>query len=270
MSAAAIAELEKLVARWQPDFASKIEGAPAELIDRLEARLSKGLSSPIKLAPEHRAFLERMGEDSDGLNAYGDDNVDLRASALLEFLDDPDLNDPQYPIDPRKFVIAGAPHDLLVPPLMFDRRQGVEPAPLVRLTFEEDGTPIGLPEHTSFMAMLFTWAFITKCLKRFAWAQELESPGTVRPQFPNSPPGRWLPHFRAIVGQLGFSPVADTGAWCSCVERADAAVMMYECPGYSPDVRVGAHDRIVFGNLVEQLCDNLQLRTRPASLRRPS
>jgi hypothetical protein len=258
MAAPELAELEQLVGGWQADFSERIVGASAELVDAIEAKLG------VALAPEHRAFLERMGEDSDGLNAYGDDMVDLRAPALLEFLDS------DHGFDPRAFVIAGVSHDLAVPLLMFDRRGGQEVAPLVRVGFGDGTTPAITAEHTSFVAMLFAFAFIQKCLPRFAWELHLESPGTRRPHFPDCPPGRWLPRFAAIVRELGFVPIAHTGPWCLAAERADAAVMIYECPGFTPDIRVAAHERVELARLTEILSDNLELRTRPNSLRRPA
>jgi hypothetical protein len=266
---AEIDQLVQLVSSWQPDFPKKIVGAPAELIEKLEARLRGSLDpSFVVLPPEYRAFLERMGENSDGINAYGDDVIDLRCASLLEFLDHEDID---YRIDPRQFVLAGAPHDLLVYPLMFDRRSGAEPIPLVRYGGIDDdtGQPLALPEHPSFTAMLFGFAFMQKCLSRFAWERHLESPGTRPPRFPNCPPGRWLQHFAVVVQKLGFVPIPNTGPWDVCAQRADAAVMMYECPGYTPDVRVAASERDVFNNLVETLCDNLELRLRPATLRQP-
>jgi hypothetical protein len=44
--------------------------------------------------------------------------------------------------------------------------------------------------------------------------------------------------------------------------------MMYECPGFTPDVRVAAHDRLTLNHVVEVLCDNLDLVPR-APLRQP-
>jgi hypothetical protein len=254
---ARINELVQLVSGWQPDFAQRIVGAPAEIIDKIEAGLG------VALVPEHRVFLERMGADSDGLNAYGDDTIDLRAQALLEFVE------AGFNPDPRAFVIAGVPSDELVPLLMFDRRGQTEPAPLVRLGFGDGERPAITLEHSSFVAMLFGFAFITKCLPRYPFELHLESPGTKPPRFPDSPPGRWLTRFTWIVGQLGFASIANTGPWCECAEPAGAAVMMYECPGFTPDVRVAAQGRIELVQLVEILCDNLELRTRPTSLRRP-
>lgn len=253
----AITALVELVSGWQPDFGQRIIGAEPALVDHIEAKLGRALE------PGHRAFLERMGEDSDGLNAYGDDAVDLRAAALLEFLD------ADHGFDARAFVIAGASRDLAIPLLMFDHRGGASPAPLCRVGFGDGQTPAITAEHSSLSAMLFGFAFMTKCLPRFAWQLQLESPGTRRPRFPGCPPGRWLPRFAWIVTQLGFAPVANTGPWFGAAEREGAAVMMYECPGYSPDVRVGADDRRELGRLVELLSDNLDLRTRPNSLVQP-
>jgi hypothetical protein len=45
--------------------------------------------------------------------------------------------------------------------------------------------------------------------------------------------------------------------------------MMYECPGFAPDVRVAAHERLELARLSELLCDNLELRAKPGTLRRP-
>jgi hypothetical protein len=271
---AVIDELVQLVSSWQPDFAKKIVGAPAELIEQLEARLIAPLHAEslpqdfVVLPPEHRAFLERMGESSDGINSYGDDVIDLRCAALLEFLDHEDID---YRLDPRQLVLCGAPHDLLVWPLVFDRRAGVEPPPLVRFggfDEENDNQALTMREHPSFTAMLFMFAFIRKCLPRFDWERELRSPGTKQPQFPNCPPGRWLPHFSVIIRQLGITSIAQTGPGATCAERAHAAVMMYECPGYTPDVRVAGQDRVTLNKVVEVLCDNLELF--PYSLRQPA
>lgn len=261
MRAAAVAKIDELVAlvsTWEPDYGARVIGAQAELLEGIEVGLGMALE------PEHRVFLERMGADSDGLNAYGDDDIDLRAQALLDFIA-AGLNP-----DPRAFVIAGVPDDVLVPLLMFDRRARIEPTPLVRLGFGDGERPAITLEHSSFMAMLFGFAFITKCLPRFAWELHLESPGTKQPRLPDSPPGRWLPRFTWIVGQLGFASISNTGPWCVCAERAGAAVMMYECPGFTPDVRVAAHERIELTQLAEILSDNLELRARPSSLRAPT
>ncbi len=119
------------------------------------------------------------------------------------------------------------------------------------------------------MAMLVLFAFTQKCLPRFAWGQTLRSPGTKRAQFPNCPPGRWLPHFGVGVEKLGFVAIPNTGPWPICAQRDDAAVSMYECPGYAPDVDVAAAERGAFNNLVEVLCDNLELRPHRGTLRQP-
>ncbi|PRP97432.1 hypothetical protein ENSA5_34240 [Enhygromyxa salina] len=257
MSAAAIVELEQLVSGWQPDFAERVVGADPELVAAIGAKLGAELS------PEHQAFLLRMGADSDGLNGYGDAAIDLRAEALLEFVE-AELNP-----DPRAFVIAGVPSDDATPPLMFDRRAQTEPAPLVRLALGDGITPIVNPEHPSLISMLFGFAFTQKCLPRFEWEVHLQSPGTRLPRFPDSPPGRWLPRFAWITAQLGFARVAQTGPWWVCGEHEAAAVMMYECPGFSPDVRVAAHDKVELMRVAELLSDNLELVLRPNSLRQP-
>jgi hypothetical protein len=267
-------QLVQLVGTWQPDYASKLAGASPESIARLEARMRGRLDPAIAvLRPEHRAFLERMGESHGGINAYGDDVFDLRCEALLEYMDHEDI---RYDLGARLFELVAAPKDLLVEPLVLDLRahvQSVEPAPLVRFGGydEHDGDrPMTAPEHSSLMAMLFLFAFSTKCLPRFAWQRTLRSPGTKRPQFPDCPPGRWLPHFEVVVKRLGFVPIPNTGPWAVCAQRQDAAVSMYECPGYAPDVDVAAADRDVFNNLVELLCDNLELRPYPGTLRQPA
>ncbi|KIG16418.1 hypothetical protein DB30_04462 [Enhygromyxa salina] len=262
---AKIDELVQLVSAWQPDFGDRVAGAKPQIIDAIEAGLGAGLGAVLE--PVHRAFLERMGADSDGLNAYGDDVIDLRAQALLEFIE------AGFNPDPRAFVIAGVPSEEIVPLLMFDRRGQPEQVPLVRLGFGDGERPAITLEHSSFAAMLFGFAFLTKCLPRHAWELHLESPGTQPPRFPGSQSGRqsgrWLPRFTWILGQLGFATIANTGPWCVCGERAGAAVMMYECPGFTPDVRVAADQRVELMQLVELLSDNLELRTRPTSLRKP-
>jgi hypothetical protein len=273
-ASSAIDELVQMVCRWQPDFADKLVGAPPELIARLEARLIE--RSPVRtlaqdfvvLAPEHRAFLERMGENYDGINAYGDDVLDWRASALLEYCADEE----DYFIDVRQFVLCGAPSNFLVWPLMFDHRSASDELELVRfggLDEENNDQPIVMPEHSSFIAMLFAFAFMRKCMAGFGWEWGLRSPGTKRPQFPNCSPGRWLPHFATIIRQLGFVPIPRTGPWTVCGERPDAAVMMYESPGFAPDVRVAASDRGTLNQLAEILCDNLELTIHPGTLREP-
>lgn len=264
--AAAEAEIDELVAlvrRWQPDFGEQLVGAEAELLAKIEAGLGLGL------APDHRAFLARMGRHSDGLDAYGDDTIDLRAPALLEFIE------AGFNPDPSMFVIAGVPSEVFTHWLVFDRRGGLEPAPLVRLGAGSGDAPVITPEHSSLSAMLFSFAFITKCLPRFGWELHLESPGTRLPSFPGraregpGPRGRWLPRFAELVDRLGFAPIPNTGPWCVCAEGQDAAVMMFECPAYSPDVRVAARGRVELARLVEILSENLELRPRPTSLRQP-
>jgi hypothetical protein len=271
MSATLLEQLIELVGTWQPDYAQTLAGASPESIARLEARMRGRLDSTVLvLKPEHREFLERMGVSHGGINSYGDDVFDLSCDALVEYMNHEDI---EYDLDARQFELIAAPQDLLVEPLVLDLREGVEPAPLVRFCgYDETNNdrPITAPEHSSFMAMLFLFAFGQKCLPRFAWGQTLRSPGTKRPQFPNSPPGRWLPHFAVVVQRLGFVPIPHTGPWAVCAQRADAAVSMYECPGYAPDVDVAAAERDVFNNIVEVLCDNLELRRYPGSLRQPA
>lgn len=271
MSTALVDQLVQLVSTWQPDYETTIAGASPELIARIEARMRGRLDAAVVvLTPEHRAFLERMGADHGGINAYGDDVFGLGCEALLEFMDHEDI---EYDLDARQFELVAAPKDLLVEPLVLDLRAGVQPAPLVRFCGYDEtngNRPMTAPEHSSLMAMLFLFAFSTKCLPRFAWARTLRSPGTKRPRFPDCPPGRWLPHFDVVVRRLGFVPIPNTGPWAVCAQRADAAVSMYECPGYAPDVSVAAAEREVFSNLVEVLCDNLELRPYPGTLRQPA
>lgn len=271
MSPALIDQLIGLVSTWQPDYETTIAGASPDALARLEARMRGSLDPAlVLLRPEHRAFLERMGVSHGGINAYGDDVFELGCDALLEYMDHEDI---EYRIDARQFELVAAPQDLLVEPLMLDLRAGVEPAPLVRFCGYDETNgdrPMTAPEHSSLMAMLFLFAFTNKCLPRFAWGYTLRSPGTKRPQFPNCPPGRWLQHFDVVVRRLGFVPIPHTGPWAVCAQRADAAVSMYECPGYAPDVDVAAAERDVFNNLVEVLCDNLELRPYPGTLRQPA
>jgi hypothetical protein len=99
----------------------------------------------------------------------------LSCDALLEYMDHEDI---EYDIDARLFELVAAPRDLLVEPLMLDLRTGVEPAPLVRFCgYDEtdDDRPMTAPEHSSFMAMLFAFAFMKKCLPRFACGYTLRS-----------------------------------------------------------------------------------------------
>jgi hypothetical protein len=78
-----------------------------------------------------------------------------------------------------------------------------------------------------------------------------------------------LPRFRFIAQQLGFVELAGSGPWWVCCERDDAAMMAFEVPGHAPDVRVAARERKRFANLVELLCDNLELHAHPGTLRQP-
>ena len=245
-----------LVERWEPGFGQSVEGATPEQVEAIR----EGLGG--ELLPEHQAYLERMGKDCAGLNAYGE-GLDLGAEALLEFLAD------DHGFDPAALMIAGVSRDMGIPLLMFDRRTEVQPTPLVRVGFGDGTTPSVMGEHTSFGAMLGVFAFLTKALPSYDWELHLESPGTRKPHFPDCPPGRWLPRFAWILGQIGFSPIADLGPWAVCAEREGAAAMIYECPGFTPDIRIAANDRVELVTLSELLIDNLELRARPDSLRTP-
>ena len=79
-----------------------------------------------------------------------------------------------------------------------------------------------------------------------------------------------MPRFAWIIEQLGFTVVEGTGPWAVCAQTDHAAVMIYECPGYSPDLRVAADSRIELVRITEILSDNLELRGRPNSLRAPA
>jgi len=249
------AQLVALVERWEPDFGDRIEGATPEQLDAIRAGLGE-------LLPEHEAYLARMGADCGGLNAYGE-GLDLGAEALVEFLAE------DHGFDPRALAIVGVSRELAIPLLMFDRRTGAEPTPLVRVGFGDGQRPALTAEHSSLAAMLGVFAFLTKCLPRFGWELHLESPGTRRPQFPDCPPGRWLPRLAWIAAELGFRPIADLGPWALCAEKDGAALMIYECPGFTPDIRVAADARVELVSLSEILIDNLELRARPNSLRTP-
>lgn len=261
MTAAQLDALIATVESWEPGYAASIEGVEASKLDELEQALGT------ELLPEHRAFLAKMGGDNGGINAYGDEVIDLRYAALREFVE------AKHGFDPRAFMILGVPAQFDVPLLMFDRRGGATPAPLIRLGFGDGTTPAISAEHSSLMAMLITFAFIRKRVGRMPWELHLESPGRQRPRFPDCPPGRWLPRFAWIARQLGLELLPGVEPWAVCAQSPGpepaVCAMMYECPGYSPDVRVGARERTDLLRTVEQLADNLELRTRANSLRSP-
>ncbi|PCC70358.1 hypothetical protein SAMN02745121_03313 [Nannocystis exedens] len=236
------------VERWEPDFREGIAGAADEQIRELEGTLG------VELPAVYRVFLAHMGHSHNGLNAYGDDNLRMDVLALQAFARDPELCP-----DPREFLCVGAPRPG-VEGLFFDMRAG--PAanpPLVRLA-AGGARPTVIAEHPSLPAMLFGFAFLLKALPCFEHQIQLRSPGTVQPRFPGCPPGTWLPRFRWIADRLGFHAVPETGPWWACQLRSDATVMMYEAPGWAPDVRVGARDRRTAALIAEILMDNLDLR----------
>jgi hypothetical protein len=255
MSNAWIDSLLARVEGWSPGFTARFEGASEAEILELEQALRRPVPS------ELRAFLERMGHEHAGLIGYGSElRFDVRS--LIEYAAD------EAHAPPNAFCVAGAPGpDYMA--IYFDQRQQIEQAPLVRLGVI-DGVLVAYPEHSSFAAMLFGFAFTTQCLPRYDWALALRSSGVRPASFPDSPRGTWLPRFRWIAEQLGFVDLPGSGPWWACVERDDAAMMLFEVPGHAPDVRVAARDRKRFANLVELLCDNLELAAHPGSLRQPS
>lgn len=255
MSEAWIDSLLARIEGWSPGFVAKLEGADAGELAEFEQALGRPLPD------ELRAFLARMGRQHGGLIAYGPE-LRFDIAALIEHARD------EAHAPPNVFCVAGAPSpDGMA--LYVDQRQRVEQAPLVRLSVI-DGMIVSHPEHSSLAAMLFGFAFITQCLPRYEYAIGLRSAGVRVPSFPDSPRGTWLPHFRWIAEQLGFVDLPGSGPWWVCAEAADAAMMLFEVPGHAPDVRVAARERKRFGNLIELLCDNLELHAHPGTLRQPS
>ncbi|MFO7563469.1 MAG: SMI1/KNR4 family protein [Enhygromyxa sp.] len=249
--------IDGLLARiegWSPGFTGKLEGASEAEIDALEQALRRPLPS------ELRSFLERMGHEHGGLIGYGPE-LRFDVQALTEFAAD------EAHAPPHVFCVAGAPGpDYMA--IYFDQRQRTEQAPLVRLGVIDE-TIVSYPAHSSFTSMLFGFAFSTQCLPRHDWAIALRSSGVRMANFPDSPRGTWVPRFRWIAEQLGFVDLPGSGPWWACAERDDAAMMLFEVPGHAPDVRVAARERKGFANLVELLCDNLELAAQPGSLRQP-
>lgn len=249
--------IDSLLARveaWSPGFADKLEGASEADLEAFEQAL--GRPPPDEL----RIFLQRMGRAHGGLIGYGPE-LRFDIDALTEYAAD------EAHAPPRAFCVAAAPGpDFMA--IYFDQRQHLEHAPLVRLGIV-DGVLVSYPEHSSFAAMLFGFAFTTHCLPRHDWAIALRSSGVRPANFPNSPRGTWLPRFRWIAEQLGFVDLPGSGPWWACVEREDAAMMLFEVPGHAPDVRIAARERKRFANLVELLSDNLELAAQPGSLRQP-
>ncbi len=260
----AIDQLVAMVEGWIPGFEGAIEGAPSEHIEALEAELGP-------LPAGQYAFLRRMGADHGGLNSYGDDVIDFGAEAMLQYAKDPLLHP-----DRSQFTVAGAAAPG-VEGLFFDRRNerdgrgqggnGGAPA-LVRLATGMGG-PVVIPEHRSFIDMLFGFAFLEKRLPSLAHELWLRSPGTRRPAFGHGPPGTWRDQCAWMCGQLGFVLVEQGPSWWVCAEREDAALALYEAPGYAPDVRIAAGDRLELMRLAEVLMDNLDLTLVPGSLRGP-
>lgn len=250
--------IDSLVARvegWSPGFADTLEGADEAELAAFEQALGRPAPS------ELRAFLARMGRAHGGLIGYGP-QLRFDVAALTEFAAS------EAHAAPNAFCVAAAP-DADSMAIYFDLRPGIAQPPLVRLGVI-DGVVTSYPEHHSLTSMLFGFGFTTQCLPRFDFAVSLRSPGVRRPSFPDSPRGTWLPRFRWIAGQLGFVDLPGSGPWWACTERDDAAMMLFEAPGHAPDVRVAASDGKRFGNLVELLSDNLELRAHPGSLRRPN
>ncbi|HVI03817.1 MAG TPA: SMI1/KNR4 family protein [Enhygromyxa sp.] len=258
--------IDTLLARidaWTPGFSAKLEGASEEELVEFERALGRALPD------ELRTFSTRMGREHGGLIGYGPE-LRFDIASLIEHARD------EAHAPPNVFCVAGAPDpDYMA--IYVDQRQRVDAAPLVRLGVI-DGTMVSYPEHSSLAAMLFGFAFITQCLPRYDYGVSLRSSGVRSPSFPNSSPrhsaadsprGTWLPHFRWIAEQLGFIDLPGSGPWWACVEREDAAMMLFEAPGHAPDVRVAARERKGFSNLVELLSDNLDLNAHPGTLRQP-
>jgi hypothetical protein len=239
---------------WSPGFAGKLEGASEAELAEFERALGRVLPS------ELRMFLARMGKQHGGLIGYGPE-LRFDIAALTEFAAD------EAHAPPRAFCVAAAPTPD-AQAIYFDQRQREQQAPLVRLGVIK-GTLVSYPEHSSFVEMLFGFAFTTQCLPRHDYAVGLRSSGVRPANFPDSPRGTWLPRFRFIAQQLGFLELAGSGPWWVCCERDDAALMAFEVPGHAPDVRVAARERKRFANLVELLCDNLELHAHPGTLRQP-
>jgi hypothetical protein len=254
MSDAWIEDLLARIEGWSPGFSAKLEGATEQELVAFEQVLGRALPD------ELRAFLAKMGREHAGLIGYGPE-LRFDVSALTEYARD------EAHAPPHAFCVAAAPGpDFMA--IYVDQRQRVEQAPLVRLGII-DGTLVSYAEHSSLAAMLFGFAFTTQCLPRHDYALGLRSSGVRTPSFPNSPRGTWLPRFRWIAEQLGFIDLPGSGPWWACVERDDAAMMLFEVPGHAPDVRVAARERKRFANLVELLSDELELNAHPRTLRQP-
>lgn len=251
----ALDRLVALVDGWQPGFADELQGAPDEAIAGLEHHVGP-------MPGEQIAVLRRMGHDFGGLNSYGDDVLDLRLGALVAVAGDPE----RHP-ERRAFTIAGAPGPG-VEGLFYDRREGSAAPILVRLGSGEWG-PAVVPEHVSMVDMLFGFAFTTKRLPSRPWAITLRSPGTERPCFEHGERGTWREQCKWICQRLGMTVIEHEPTWWVCADSEDATVVLYEAPGYAPDVQVGASSRLEMARISELLMDNLALRIHPGSLRAP-
>ncbi len=249
--------IDALLARvegWSPGFSATLEGADEAEIVAFEQALGRPAPS------ELRSFLVKMGRAHGGLIGYGPE-LRFDVGALTKFA----ASEAHAP--PSSFCVAAAPdRDSMA--IYFDLRPGIEQPPLVRLGVI-DGVIASYAEQHSFATMLYGFAFTTRCLPRYDYELALRSAGVHAPSFPDSPRGTWLPRFGWIAEQLGFVDLPGSGPWWSCVEGDDAAMMLFEAPGHAPDVRVAARERKRFGNLVELLCDNLELHAHPGSLRQP-
>lgn len=231
-------ELLRYIARYDPHFRGSVRGVQEEDLVALERLLGTGLP------PSHRAFLSCMGQDLGTFRIA--DAVDFSVAGVRALLSDPaGLPLPQFfiPLGDAKGAMDDYYLDVRIP--------GAEPV-VVQLASHAppQGVRVSLA-YSSLPNMLYGMAFLKKVIPLMPFEIHLRASGERSTSY--------LSDYMRIADRLGFCLLPGTGSFWPCHERDGTAMMMYEAPGYAPDVRVASRDRRQLLHLAELLIDNLGL-----------
>jgi hypothetical protein len=248
-------EMNKLIdycARFDPELSRKIIGAEERDILRVEEAIRQ------PLAPEHRAFLSRMGRTPP--NSLGEflKDVEFGVDATLRFYADPPVPPPSdalyvwtLGVDCEMFLGLNV-RDGSRPLVMFSwpvdpetgkytsesRVEHVVASSLLQYLYQEAVLRIrapSLPHHAEFRARRETQS-MDEAVHR-----------------------ERITRFKSVADKLGFRPVPYVDRKPVFYERADAVLMLFTEEVARDSIYVHAQKRREFAQLCEIVDDNLEV-----------
>ncbi|QSQ11043.1 hypothetical protein [Myxococcus landrumensis] len=248
-------EMDKFVdycARADPEFSRRVIGADEH--DILQVETAAGQS----LAPEHRAFLTRMGRTPP--NCFGEflRDVEFGVEATLRFYADPPVPAPSdafyvWTLDIyNEMFLSSAVRDGARPLVLFSWSVDAETGKFTSESRSEHVVANSLLQYFYQEAVLRIRAPSLPHYAQFGARRETQSMDKTEHQ-------EHVTHFKSVAEKLGFQPVPYVDTAPIFYERADAVLLFFPEKLARDSIYLHAQESREFAKLCEVVSDNLEV-----------